>query len=248
MDIYSILASKPHNPHYLNRYITFVQQCQHKNIQQEGYFEKHHICPKAKDMFPEYKSFSKNPWNKVLLTPRQHFIAHLILWKIFPGFYSQLISLNLMKKNSEIKNSKIYQEIRSNYRIMMSIKCNDPNFHLKGKNNPCHKKIKNGTHVFLSETLRTTNSERMKKKNPMTKIKTNRGSFKKGNKPIITEERNLKISLSKIGDKNPNYGKKGCFDHLNHKKIECPHCGIITTPGNAKRWHFENCKHSCMEK
>lgn len=34
MDIYKILASKPHNPHYLNRYIRFIEWCQlaNKNI------------------------------------------------------------------------------------------------------------------------------------------------------------------------------------------------------------------------
>ena len=24
--------------------------------------------------------------------------------------------------------------------------------------------------------------------------------------------------------------------------VTCPHCGYTTSPGNAKRWHFENCK------
>ena len=28
----------------------------------------------------------------------------------------------------------------------------------------------------------------------------------------------------------------------NYMKLKCPHCGSITTPGNAKRWHFDNCK------
>ena len=54
MDIYSILSSKPHNPHYLNRYITFIEQCQQKNVDYHGYVENHHICQKADDMFPEY--------------------------------------------------------------------------------------------------------------------------------------------------------------------------------------------------
>ena len=62
MDIYSILASKPHNPHYLNRYITFITECQLKNLNYNGYTEKHHICPKAKDMFflPPYMWTAKS--------------------------------------------------------------------------------------------------------------------------------------------------------------------------------------------
>jgi hypothetical protein len=88
MDIYSILASKPHNHHYLNRYIEFIQNCQLKNVNYEGYTEKHHICPKADDMFPEYKSFIDYPWNCAVLTARQHIIAHLILCKVFPNIIS----------------------------------------------------------------------------------------------------------------------------------------------------------------
>lgn len=82
----------------------------------------------------------------------------------------------------------------------------------------------------------------MKINNPMTKMKTNRGSFKPGHKANITKETKKKISESKIKEKNPNYGKKGCFNHINNKRIKCPHCKIETNPGNAKRWHFNNCK------
>lgn len=88
MDIYSILASKPHNPHYLNRYISFIRNCQLKNIEYKGYIEKHHICPKAYDMFPEYMCLKTNPWNCATLTAREHVIAHLILCKVFPNVIS----------------------------------------------------------------------------------------------------------------------------------------------------------------
>lgn len=30
--------------------------------------------------------------------------------------------------------------------------------------------------------------------------------------------------------------------HLSLEKIQCPHCNIKCEPGNAKRWHFDNCK------
>lgn len=110
MDIYSILASKPHNPHYLNRYITFIQKCQQKNVVYEGYVERHHICPKAKDMFPEYRDFKRHPWNRAVLTTRQHFIAHLILWKVFKN-KSCAATLSCFMKN----NSKIFESAKNLY-------------------------------------------------------------------------------------------------------------------------------------
>lgn len=29
---------------------------------------------------------------------------------------------------------------------------------------------------------------------------------------------------------------------LAREKHKCPHCGILSSPSNAKRWHFDNCK------
>jgi rubrerythrin len=113
MDIYSILASKPHNTHYLNRYIRFIKQCQHKNVNHNGYAEKHHICPKAKDMFPEYASFKKNKWNLSLLTPRQHFIAHILLWKSYPNIASMTYAAHSMRNYQDTKvNSRLYENLK----------------------------------------------------------------------------------------------------------------------------------------
>lgn len=113
MNIYSILSSKPHNPHYLNRYITFIEKCQSKNIDYNGYTEKHHICPRAKDMFPEYSSFRENKWNLVNLTPRQHFIAHIMLWKIYKN-RSTTFAVGSMNYNKDI-DSRLYQNIKTEF-------------------------------------------------------------------------------------------------------------------------------------
>ena len=117
IDIYALLASKPHNSHYLTRYWKFIESCRNNNLLVEGIKEKHHILPKAKDLFPEYKSFSGNPWNKVLLTPRQHFIAHWILWKAFSGTMAYaFISMGNRKNQSACKHqltSKNYELLRS---------------------------------------------------------------------------------------------------------------------------------------
>ena len=117
MDIYSILASKPHNPHYLKRYVDFIEGCQKVNENYIGYTEKHHICPKAKDLFPEYRSFKDHPWNCVVLTARQHFIAHLILCKCFYKSKSVWYSIKMMLNfNKEIiPKSKLYEELKIKY-------------------------------------------------------------------------------------------------------------------------------------
>jgi hypothetical protein len=116
--IYGILASKPHNPHYLRRYLKFILSCLSKD-ESTGFVEDHHICPKSKDLFPEYKSFKKHPWNKATLTGRQHFIAHWMLWKAYGG--SQSYAFMSMANGQEYSkrqqrqakvNSRTYSMVR----------------------------------------------------------------------------------------------------------------------------------------
>ena len=106
VDIYTILQSKPHNPHYLNRYWNFIQYCQSQEAD-NNYCESHHICPKAIDLFPEFKSFILFPQNEIRLSLRQHYISHLLLWKVYGG--SQLYAFNLMCSRTRKTNSKHYE-------------------------------------------------------------------------------------------------------------------------------------------
>lgn len=86
----------------------------------------------------------------------------------------------------------------------------------------------------------------------------------------VSDETRRKISESRKGKEGWNKGKIGVYndDTINsiktkvnayydsltseqkremygsHNKIQivCPHCGISTNKGNAKRWHFDKCK------
>jgi len=79
MKFKEILSTKTKNEVYLNRYLSFVDNCQRRNDATDLgniYCEKHHILPKSD--FPEYRS---DPDNIVLLTGRQHFLSHWMLAK-----------------------------------------------------------------------------------------------------------------------------------------------------------------------
>ena len=69
--LYSHLSIYPHNAHYLTRYVKFVLSCIEANSGIKEYTEEHHILPKHKDKFPQFKNFSEFPWNKAILTYRQ---------------------------------------------------------------------------------------------------------------------------------------------------------------------------------
>ena len=148
MSIYDILASKPHNPHYLNRYINFVESCQQKNVDYCGPVENHHICPKADDMFPEYIDFSSHPWNKAPLIPRQHLIAHQILSKAFPDIYSIVYSYWAMSHmKGEKINSRLYESIKVKIRKLQSELTKE--------------RILEGNHPFCGEDGKTLNQIRI---------------------------------------------------------------------------------------
>lgn len=64
------------NSHHLDRYNRFIDRMKIQVV--NGYCEKHHILPRS-------LGGSDEASNLVLLTPRQHYIAHWMLWKIYGG-------------------------------------------------------------------------------------------------------------------------------------------------------------------
>ena len=68
---------------------------------------------------------------------------------------------------------------------------------------------------------------------------------------VVSSETRERISRSKSGVSMPDWVKRDKSKYaiennaarfMNDKKLVCPHCEFETSPGNAKRWHFDNCK------
>ena len=114
MDMYATLASKAQDLRQLERYIKFIKS----RTTQPGILERHHICPRSNDLFPQFSSFKKHPWNRIDLTPREHFIAHLLLWKAFGK--SQASAFWLMSNNAGAKSSsRLYASLKVEHRENM---------------------------------------------------------------------------------------------------------------------------------
>lgn len=142
--IYTILASKKHNPHFLKRYVKFIDAClaKNQNLSSDVYVEQHHICPKDKDLFPEFKSFKTYPWNKAVLTARQHYIAHQMLMKAYGG--GQIYAFVAMNKQSR-KSSNQTERYRK------------PNstFYAKKANNEWMSESRKGKAAYVDENGET---------------------------------------------------------------------------------------------
>lgn len=111
---YSKLFSIPFSSElYLNRYAKFIESCLEKNkdLPLDVYTEKHHILPKS--LFPEFSNLKKYRWNMAILTGRQHFIAHMMLWKSFRN-EATTYSANMMRNRfgDKNRNSRLYEQIR----------------------------------------------------------------------------------------------------------------------------------------
>lgn len=99
MDIYSILSSKSHNVKYLKEYYDFITICTDTSAT-----IKHHICPKASDLFPEYIDFNVEfSWNKILLSFEQHVEAHRLLALAYGKSQAFAYKMMISKCPSDIK-------------------------------------------------------------------------------------------------------------------------------------------------
>lgn len=99
--------------------------------------EQHHIVPAS-------MGGSNKPHNRVNLTPKEHYICHLLLTKIVkkdsPAYYSMIYAWNMMSsfsdKHSRYKMSKgsLYQKLKREFSKARSIS-------IKGEKNPSYNKM-----------------------------------------------------------------------------------------------------------
>jgi hypothetical protein len=103
-----------HNPFLDNKYTKWYLNLVLENNNSGAYVERHHILPKC--LFPEYKNSS---WNIVKLSARQHFIAHILLYKMFKKNtegYGKMLTASLRMKthntNNRYVNSRLYEQVK----------------------------------------------------------------------------------------------------------------------------------------
>ena len=76
---------------------------------------------------------------------------------------------------------------------------------------------------------------------PEKKDEANRKGGKKGGR--ATANRGVGFFAMTPDEKFKARSKGGKKNKAILQRVTCPHCGKETNIGNAKRWHFDNCKH-----
>lgn len=206
MLLYELLISKGGNPHHIKRYLNMMKNFKYKDGE---YTELHHILPK--NLFPEY---SKEKWNLLRITGRQHYLAHVCLARAFPKT-DMVFAVVAMKKGGRRNNggihfnSHLYEKMRVEFSKRMSKRMkgvsrsvgkDNPMYGRFGKNNPQYGykrtkeqklNIQNSLRKFYDNLTGVEREEFLK--NRYNKIDLIRWSERSRN--------------SKLGELNPNYNK-----------------------------------------
>ena len=187
-------------------------------------YENHHIIPKSLG--------GKNiKDNLILLTPREHFIAHYLLTKIHTGKNKAKMCYALLRmcSNNPYQKRNITSRKFEIAKKLMSENC-------RGKNSSFYKKKFSIDVIEQIRKRQTGKTNSMYGKTPWNKglkmppmKKEFRDKISSANKKVIrTKEWNEKVRLSKIGKKQPIRN--------------CPHCNKLGGLYSMLPYHFNNCK------
>lgn len=185
------------------------------------YFEAHHIVPKCLGG-PDRKD------NIVLLTAKEHLMAHLLLCEIYPNSDSLRASLWLM---ANVKGKG--QEGR----VKLSARAYE------------REKI-----LFAESQRRRIQGKKYSTADPDTNRKLNEARIAANiERPDLGEANKKQATCPHCGKTGGEKAMKrwhfdNCFEltgvKKTHPKIECPHCGHKSQAMIIKKYHGDKCKHN----
>ena len=192
--------------------------------------ERHHVIPKS-------LGGTNDLSNLIFLTPKEHYVAHHLLWKIYRNKEMHFAFWLMATKcsNSEYQrnynvNSRTYQLLKEQHVIEVSKihkgktrseeSKKKGSISLKGKKSWC----KGLTGIHSEEGLKSISRAQRGRKD--------------------SDEARLKKSISHTGVSRGPSPLKGVPAKPFDKRyiITCPHCNRSGTEWNMKRYHFDFCK------
>lgn len=171
------------------------------------YYENHHILPKS-------LGGSDDTNNLVLLTAREHFICHWLLWKMYSGVEKAKMghALGLMRfhsSNKRILNSRSYEISRKAHAEATSFfhknrKLSEAELHRRKFNNPNSKPVTINGVTYKSKKDAIKNLKTTKRK--LYDYLNGKISYEKmisNERPKHTEETKIRIGKYSRGKKQP---------------------------------------------
>jgi hypothetical protein len=152
---------------------------QHRSKKNGEYYEAHHIIPKCLGGTGKVSQWRTHP-NIVLLTAKEHFIAHKLLVEIYPENNQLWDALACMVFRKSPEQKRYYKVSLREYVILKEKFSQINRLRMKGKKQPPR---------TLEHRKKISDS-------------------KKGIKPNLTDEQRKSKSKKMTGENNPFYGKK----------------------------------------
>lgn len=195
--------------HFFNRYLKFIEYCRWNPV--GHYTEVHHILPKS-------MGGSDDKSNLIKLSPRQHYIAHHLLWKAYQNKQTNFAFWCMRMKNGMYQlNSKTYSKLKEQH----------------AKYQSDHKKISNP--MFSDEAkTKISNYRKGKKLSEETKLKMSK--VRKGISKSETTKK--KISESLTGkEKSPQHKSNLSKNHADISGIKNPMFGRSAAKEKNLKWY-----------
>jgi ribosomal protein S13 len=220
---------------YQNIYNNLVEKAKTRT-ELHGYKEKHHILPRSLGGLD-------SPENLVLFTAREHFIAHLLLAKIYGG--GMWHAAHMMSNMKRYTNRK-YENIKIEHAKRISS-------FMTGKI------VSDDTKEKQKKTLKRLKQEREEAGLPhwlagIPKTEEHKEAYRQsrlnGVGWVCPESRKEQLRKTMVGEGNHMWGKthsenaRKVISEANRQKLVCPHCETEGGIAIMKRWHFDNCKQS----
>ena len=93
---------------YKKQYETLIHNAKERSVV-NGITEVHHIIPRS-------EGGSNDKDNLVELTPKEHFVAHKLMYMDNPTILSRVSTMWFMSNNRQIQSGRIYEQVRLQFR------------------------------------------------------------------------------------------------------------------------------------
>jgi hypothetical protein len=222
--------------------------------------ERHHIVPRSLNGADDLS-------NIAFISPREHFICHWLLTKIYPTgeeHWKMINAFRMMRAENPNQQrystkitSRVYENLKKEYSLLQSTR-------VSGENNPMYGR----THT--EEAKRAISKKNVGKKLTAQQIAKQIESQTGRKRAPFTDEWRANLSAAKQGKNNPRYGtttsestrkkmsekatgrkqsdetikkKADAIRGSKREKLLCPHCAQLISVNTYPRWHGDRCKH-----
>lgn len=214
------------NQKHLNRYIQFISSRPNRKLKQED-FHTHHVYPRSVAIRNNLNDIDGD-WNLIELTPREHFIAHLILWKC--GIPEMTSAFMLMSG----KCYKYFELTSRQYQVLIK-DLNEHKSDIFSRKAWINNGIENKRIDILKELPNGFNYGRLKINRKATKIINNGNEIK-----YIEKEELVPAGWKPGGLENKSNKSKVCYNNGKINKYfeegEAPSNFVIGRMGNSEKY------------